>query len=715
MNSQRLLVSFILLVALGAAACGESMDVPDGATPPNPDGSVDSGIDAGGAPVEDATALLEIHALDIWAQGLPLAGTTLDVTRDGAGEETFGWPVATVVLRDAAAYEVTLSADDHESLTVSVTYDGSTGLDGATVDTGADAVGQGVSVSHDMRVVSGRNLPVHTVYLGLRHRWFSAQGRPARRGNRIDLFTNGEDAWSSVADEIESATDHVHMATWWWESDFELVRPAATHVTSSPAEREPYTILGLLDASPADKRILINRITLDLTTDPDIRARGAVGGDGFEMMRHANTTSGMFFFQVGDFTFQDNVLREWPGAAGRAFESELPIESDVPPRDVDLTEWPVSLDVEIASYHQKFATIDGRVAFVGGMNLRRVDWDTDEHRVFDARRMLFDSTTSERMDVLDRDALPDTGPRKDYMTRIEGPLVQDVEDLFEMRWQERIDAFEEYSENATSFDVIRDQPFLSGGVQAQLTATLPQPFWEHAIAETWFNAIANAEQYILIEDQYFRVPMLVDAIVERMTMVPGLQLVVITKPINEYTDPGCEWTYLTDQDLRTRFPTRYHTYTMRSFDYVEVAISITDETEERFQDMDTHSKMLIVDDVFMSVGSCNKNNRGIVYEGELNVAVLDRTWVTAERRRILGQMLPPGTTVSDTPSEWINQIAEAASWNDYVYENWDLEGGDINLNGAPLPMMYTPSGFLYGLQFRDSSYCLIEGVGPDMT
>ena len=34
--------------------------------------------------------------------------------------------------------------------------------------------------------------------------------------------------------------------------------------------------------------------------------------------------------------------------------------------------------------------VDDEVAYIGGMNLRRVDWDTSDHEVFDARRMLFD-------------------------------------------------------------------------------------------------------------------------------------------------------------------------------------------------------------------------------------------------------------------------------------------------------------------------------------
>lgn len=444
-------------------------------------------------------------------------------------------------------------------------------------------------------------------------------------------------------------------------------------------------------------------------------ARGETPGDGFEFMGQANETSGIFDFAITPLSFRDTITARYPALAEMGFDAEAPIESTVPPRQVDLTAWPVAIEAPIASYHQKFAIIDGRVAFVGGMNLRRVDWDTDEHRVFEPRRMLLDSTTADRLAVEAHEELPDTGPRKDYMTRIEGPLVADVDDLFQMRWSHQIAQRVEYSEHASDFEVYRDRAEIPGGVMAQLTATLPEPFWEHSILETWWNAIANAEEYVFIEDQYFRIPMLLDLIIERMTEVPGLELVVITKPVSELTDPGCEWTYRGDQELRALFPDRYHLFQLRAFDIQEVPISITDETEERFTDIDVHSKLLIVDDVFLSVGSCNKNNRGVVYEGELNLAVYDREWVTRERRRVLELILPPGQSAGGTAAEWIAQLEAAAAANQMVWDNWDEEGGDINLNGAPLPPEYTPAGFVYPLVFRDPMECLIEGVGPDMT
>ncbi|MCC6873938.1 MAG: hypothetical protein IT378_06450 [Sandaracinaceae bacterium] len=698
-----------LALTIFLAGCG-------GGPSTTPDGG---GYPDGGPLPPDAVAVLEIHALDIWAQPLPQSEATLAVTREGAAVPAATWPVITIPLTTAGDYDIALAAEGHEPLTLRASFDGSAALTGVTLTTDSSAVGAGVSLSHDVRDVGGRSVPVHGVFLGLRHLWFSAEGRPARRGNHIRLMTSGAEAWGQVAEDLATATERVHMATWWWESNFELERDAVTHVTSTPAERDANTILSRLDGLAADKRILVGQFIsqdglLDwVTVDTPLRDRGAAPADSFEFMGQANETRGMFQLAIPPFEFRDRLLG-LSGLADRTFDpDEGPIESTVPPRDVDLTQWPIMLDVPGASYHQKFAVIDGRIAFVGGMNLRRVDWDTDEHLVFEPRRMLIDSDNAARMAVVDHEELPDTGPRKDYMTRIDGPLVQDVDEMFHQRWQTLLDESAMYSENASAFTVRRDQPSYPDGVQAQLTATLPQPYWEHAIAESWLNAIGNAEEYIFIEDQYFRIPMLQGAVIERMTLMPSLQLVVITKPVDEFTDPGCEWTHRSDKELRSMFPTSYHTYQLRSFD-IQVTFGI-DETEERFTNIDVHSKLLIVDDVFLSVGSCNKNNRGIVYEGELNVAIYDRDWVGAERRRLLGLILPPGVTPADTAAGWITQLEEAAVRNQIVVDAWDAEGGDISLDGAPLPAEYTPSGFVYPLSFRDPNECLIEGVGPDMT
>jgi hypothetical protein len=709
------------------------VDDPDGASvdaafPSGADAPFPPGVDAGplpdalvtpDAPLPPSTmALIEIHALDLWAQPLP-ASARLVVRRDGLLVPTVGWPVASFPVLGAATYDVELSAEGHETLGFAITFDGTNALTATTVRRSPGAALAGLVESHDVRMVSGRGLAVHAFFTGLRHRWFSAQGRPARRGNRIELLTSGEEAWGRVAQDLVMATDRVHMATWWWDSDFELVRSEATHVTSTRTAREANSILGILDDIFPSKRVLVGQLVAQdgslswLTTDADLRARGTAAGDDFEFMGQANETDGMLAFEVAPFSFGERVTQRWADAAGRTLAPSADIPSEIATRPVDLTAWPISLDVPHASYHQKFAVIDGRIAFIGGMNLRPVDWDTDAHLVFEPRRMAMGASTSDRMTVAARDAMPSYGPRKDYMARIEGPIVEDAEEIFHARWSHQRTEGVDYSGNTTDYEVVRDLPGFADGVQAQVTATLPEPFSEHAIAETWLNAIQNAERYIFVEDQYFRMPMFLEALTARMTEVPTLELVVITKPINELTDPGCEQTYLMAQELRTRFPTRFHTFQLRSFD-TEIVFGFQ-ETEARFVDMDVHSKLLIVDDVFLSVGSCNKNNRGVVYEGELNVAVFDAAWVTEARRRVLALILPEGIAPADDARAWVEQLERAAMWNNRVWEEWDATGGDLDLDGDPLPMSFQPEGFLYPLAFDVPDECLIEGVGPDMT
>jgi phosphatidylserine/phosphatidylglycerophosphate/cardiolipin synthase-like enzyme len=711
----------LFLPALWAAACGGS----EGGGGPGGKGGTGGSGNAGGndagpdAPSVPPKAWVHVYPLDIWSQLLPPSETTLSVTVDGQPAYTTGAPVVRVPLTKAGTVEVQLSAPEHESLSAQVIYDGGDGAGSAKLASNTEAGRQGLSLGHEVASVDGLTLPVHSLFLGLRHKWFSAGGRPARRGNAVQLMMDGEEAWGTVAESLKAAKKSVSIATWWWQSDFELVREPTTHLTLTPSQRWQNTVLGILETLPAERRVLVGQfwgqdsILSFMTTDAKLKALAEAPNDKFEFMGMANQTKGKFHFAASPFTFGERVRSSFTETAGQTFDTEGEIASTLVEKDVDLTQWPVGINTQIASYHQKFMVIDDELAFIGGMNLKEVDWDTSAHTVFEPRRMLYGASTADRQAVKNKEKLPDQGPRKDYMVRIEGPAAQDAADVFQIRWEHQLKSGVEYAKNSTSFSVVRNIAERPGGKQIQVTPTLPQPFWEHAIAETWVNAVSQANDYVFIEDQYFRAPMLNDAIVARMEQNPKLKLVVITKPINEWTDPGCPWTYKTHALFEGKFPTRYMLLQLRAFDTV-VTWGV-DETESRFANIDVHSKMLIVDDKFLSVGSANKNNRGMIYEGEMNVALLDLAWVRDARRRIFANFLPAGTAPTDDVAVWWDQLATAAAGNDQVYAAWEAEGHDINLNGAPLPAKYSPKGFLYGMDFGPDSDCLIESVGPDMT
>ncbi len=98
----------------------------------------------------------------------------------------------------------------------------------------------------------------------------------------------------------------------------------------------------------------------------------------------------------------------------------------------------------------------------------------------------------------------------------------------------------------------------------------------------------------------------------------------------------------------------------------------------------------------------------------MNVAVYDPAWVKAARQHVLSLILPPDEAPANDTASWIYQMEWAAYLNSWAEYEWALEGGDIDLDGDPLPEIYQTSGFLYQLQFDDPSECLFEDVGPDM-
>lgn len=698
----------VLAACLGIASCASENQIDEGVG-----GNAHQQTGTGSVTPEGVVATVEVVPLDIWAR--PLPDSVLTVELDGqAVSPTEVQGAFEVFLTKAANVSIGLTAADHQPLQVALAFDGTGESSGLSL-AGEPPSESAIAISH--REVGG--VMRHVVHLGLAHDWYSSQARPPRRGNLIELHTSGETAWAALRKDLDAAKENILISTWWWQSDFELTR---TNELLTPGERWNNTILGVLEKSTAKKRVLVGQfldqdgLFSSVTWDSGLSDHGPVPNDQFEVMGQANPSSGKFWFEPTPIDFTARVVERVPGASGAEFDAFPPIDSVVPAREVDLTAWPIELDVNHGSYHQKFAVLDDGLAYVGGMNLKEVDWDTDEHRVFEPLRMVFDASDGERVAVATKASLPDNLPRKDYMLRIEGPAAQDVADVFQRRWQHQLDSDVTYAAFNTPFEVERDVAEIPEGLEVQITTTMPNPFWEHGIAETWLKAVARAERFLFIEDQYFRAPMLNAVIEKRMTEKPELVLVVVTRPVGEWADPGCAWTYQSDTLFASKFPGRYLPLRLRAFD---VAISdgplVWDETDAYFVDVDVHSKMLIVDDRFMSVGSANKNNRGMVYEAEMNAAIANPTWVTQQRRRILEQLLPKGAVVSDDPKVWFAALGAAAGANAKVYQAWTDAGFDLDLDGAPVPPAYVPKGLVYPQEFGSLADCLFESVGPDLT
>lgn len=679
-------------------------------------------VSASACPWESAggsvTALLTVELMDVWGQNIPSGSLWLwgPASQEVAGGGTL---LSEVPLCATTQLSITATATHYHLFTGVITYDGQAGEDSLQM--------AGDPLNGAWLVTMGKSAGVthYRIYLAAAHRYFASTGPPARAGNTVELFLSPADAFESFFNEaIANAWEEVTISTWWWESLFELYRDPDMHVFQNEAQRYPNTAIALMEflaSWDVDVRILVNQF---LSQDGfwseeniDDALIASVEAGEVEMMGQFNASSGVFNASMPAVNLQERLAE-----AGILPKGKILVNHALPPLKgpitVDMSDLPLGLsafEIPLASWHQKFFTIDQKVAYIGGLNFQWVDWETSEMNVYDPRRMAFDASLGERLAVLDKEALPDFPTRRDYMVRVEGPLVRDAMAVFHARWNQLIALGATYSDLATAFELAEVPAAQAGGVKAQLVTTMPAPYHRFEILETLLRAIAQADDYILIEDQYFRAPLLADAIVKRLQADPDLVVIVLSNPVGEWTDPACWQTYLELNQLTDVANGRIGFFQLRSFDWFDTGCTLCwDEVAGVFMDTFIHSKMVIIDDLYVQVGSANHNNRGLLYEGEMATVVVDEAWAEAARHSVVSALIGPAYAPNTSAPGLLTQFEVAAAWNDYVYDNWQAEGWDLNLNGGFLPGNYLPQGPIYSYPFSDPSACFFEGVGGDV-
>lgn len=455
--------------------------------------------------------------------------------------------------------------------------------------------------------------------------WFSrhAEGTPPRTGNAVEVLVDGEQAWGRVADDLEAAEHEVQIATWICRPDIELRRPESLAV-SDPAARERFR-LGHIVQRRADEGVRVRLLVWGMVYTPIV----------------------------------DRWMRKW---FWRGHDNIDVLEQDHPRL--------------IGSHHQKTLTIDARVGYCGGMNLKENDWDTTAHLAWEPRRSPHGSTASQRRQVEQRRVASTFLPRHDLMMRIEGPAVTDLVDNFAERWRASIKA-RARGPFARIVDALRrrlgveplpqltptrpttDEP---GTQWVQIVRTLPGA--DQGILDAYCRAIANARRYIYIENQYVRSPTIGRAIAQAMRRNPRLQVAIVVWPINDgdvsYIDPAGYWTAKTMQIIAEARPDFRLTRLLVMADAVDGARS--------WVPIDVHAKAMIIDDVWVTVGSANINDRGFETEGEINAVALDRGIARDLRLRLMAEHLelsPDDPRLAETSTAF-------ALWHEHAARNAEL-------------------------------------------
>ncbi|AUX45353.1 phospholipase [Sorangium cellulosum] len=274
-----------------------------------------------------------------------------------------------------------------------------------------------------------------------------------------------------------------------------------------------------------------------------------------------------------------------------------------------------SSHVERASHHQKFVVVDGELSFLGGLDLCDHRWDDRSHTNKNPHRVSRGEPHK---------------PFHDVQAYVRGrEVARALTDIFTDRWRRAGGApltLPDLEGLEPTFASYRPE----GGIplatkHVTLSRTDPHGAPNGAlhcteIRDLFVDAIDAAERFIYIETQYFSSHVIADAIERRMRAEgrPLLDVVLMlnmeAETMKEQIAVGLSQAKVLGQLRKAAAETGHYLGT-----YYTLPACGEDEKAERATYI--HSKVMIVDDRFLTLGSANLTNRSLSIDTEINVSV----------------------------------------------------------------------------------------------
>ncbi|MFZ0214643.1 MAG: phospholipase D family protein [Candidatus Dormiibacterota bacterium] len=272
-------------------------------------------------------------------------------------------------------------------------------------------------------------------------------------------------------------------------------------------------------------------------------------------------------------------------------------------------------------HHEKLVIVDGRVAFVGGIDLTALAGDR------------YDS--------------PAHRPHApigwhDAAVELAGPAVGDVARHFAARWRE-----------ATGEPLPEPElPEPAGPHTVQVVRTVPERTYRFArrgdftLVGSYLRALRSARRLIYLENQFLWSTEVVDILVEKLRHPPAdafrILLVLPARPNNGADTTRGQLGRLLEADGDA---------------HRLLATTLTAHDEEANGPLYVHAKIGIVDDEWLTIGSANLNEHSLFNDTEMNVVTCDATLVRETRLQLWAEHLQaPFGEFDGDPAQAIDQV-----------------------------------------------------------
>jgi len=269
-----------------------------------------------------------------------------------------------------------------------------------------------------------------------------------------------------------------------------------------------------------------------------------------------------------------------------------------------------------ASHHQKIVVVDDRTAFVGGIDLTARRWDDRGHACINPARTSPDGTIY--------------GPVHDMQTIVTGDIARLIGDVTRRRWKKvtkiELEPVTVAGEAAWPQDL---EPNLTN-CRSGLALTEPWK-WKgrrghrEAIKLT-HDALKAAERHLYIETQYLASFGVARTLSRKLKAAQGPEIVIIvTRESHGFLEKLMMGNNRTRLIRRLKRADRYGR--------LRIYYATTPDADGNDREIIVHSKLIVVDDRFVRVGSSNLNNRSEGLDTECDIAL--ETVEAASQKAIL--------------------------------------------------------------------------------
>lgn len=412
--------------------------------------------------------------------------------------------------------------------------------------------------------------------------WVATQGVfTPRDGNEVELLVDNREAWSRAVDAVNGAKTSINFMLFYLDIGASYMKFKPDPAPDTGAVPTPDSRMENALAAAASRKVTVRLLLNDLGAIP-------------YPLDTANVVAGHFAGMVNVET--------------RRF-----------------TNFPV------APVHAKVLVVDDTTAYALGSPFVQDYYDDVRHSLHDARHG--EKRLSKGIKV----------PTHDVSTCIRGPAVKDLNETFRLHWnQVKPSGSADLPEAPTP-------PPLPDGITTHVTRSLwggrrfqVLPDGDASILESYLRAIENAEHYIYLENQYFTLRELTEALIAALKAKPDLQLILLTN--NKVDIPRYSaWHPANITRLLTG---------LRPDNYGQAGVftrwsherGLTSGARDRVGRNYVHSKVAVVDDVWATIGSANldgvsllasehavhtlagvlTSNDDEIRETDVNLVVLDR-------------------------------------------------------------------------------------------